>query len=173
MRVALDPGDTAQPSGLGACALDDLALYSPAAALDGGRAPIPPEILLVYLTEDHERIAMGLNDIVVRRLFAAGLDLQTALGLIGDHPAASKICHAVDELDQATRDIRNTIFEPPAARNQPGQKALAMLVENALPTELAQEIKVRILNGCGHVWQPCAPGECPCLCPVCTGQPPR
>lgn len=62
----------------------------------------------------------GLNDVVVRGLFAAGLDLQAALGLIGDHRAAGKICHAVDELDQAIRDIRNTIFEHPAPNSHPG-----------------------------------------------------
>jgi signal transduction histidine kinase len=67
--------------------------------------------LIRYLTEDHDRIAQGLNDVVVRRIFAAGLDLQAALGLIGDHPGASKIWHAIDGLDQAVRDIRDTIFD--------------------------------------------------------------
>jgi len=69
-----------------------------------------------YLTEDHDRIAQRMNDVVVRRIFAAGLDLQTALGLIGDHSGASKIYHALDELDQAIRDIRDTIFD----RSPPG-----------------------------------------------------
>ncbi len=64
-----------------------------------------------YLTEEHDRIAQRMNDVVVRRIFAAGLDLQAALGLTGDHRAASKIWHAIDELDQAIRDIRNTIFD--------------------------------------------------------------
>ena len=69
-----------------------------------------------YLTEDHDRIAQRMNDVVVRRIFAAGLDLHAALGLIGDHSGASKIYHALDELDQAIRDIRDTIFD----RNPPG-----------------------------------------------------
>jgi signal transduction histidine kinase len=64
-----------------------------------------------YLTEDHDRIAQRMNDVVVRRIFAAGLDLQAALGLIGDHSEARKIYHALDELDQAIRDIRDTIFD--------------------------------------------------------------
>ena len=55
--------------------------------------------------EDRERIAQRLNDVVVRRLLAAGQDLQAALGLLGDHPASGKIRHAVDEMDQAIRDI--------------------------------------------------------------------
>jgi hypothetical protein len=64
-----------------------------------------------YLTEDHDRNARRMNDVVVRRIFAAGLDLQAALGLIGDHSGASKIYHAIDELHHAIRDIRDTIFD--------------------------------------------------------------
>jgi len=69
--------------------------------------------------EDRERIAVALNDVVVRRLFTAGLDLQAALGLMGDHSATGKICHAVDELDQAIRDIRDAIFDHPAGQWPP------------------------------------------------------
>ena len=32
-----------------------------------------------YLTEDRDRIAQRMNDVVVRRIFGAGLDLQAAL----------------------------------------------------------------------------------------------
>ena len=63
-----------------------------------------------YLTEDHDRIAQSLNDVVVRRIFAAGLDLHAALGLIGEHRGAGKIYHAIDELDNAIRDIRDAVF---------------------------------------------------------------
>ena len=57
------------------------------------------------------------NDVVVRRIFDAGLDLQVALGLIGDHSGAGQIYHALDELDQAIKDIRDTIFDcsPPGS----------------------------------------------------------
>jgi hypothetical protein len=70
-----------------------------------------PAKAILDLVEDHERIDLGLNDVVVRRLFTAGLDLQAALGLMGDHPARGKISHAVHELDQAIRDIRDTILD--------------------------------------------------------------
>jgi hypothetical protein len=59
--------------------------------------------------EDHDRIAQGLNDVVVRRIFAAGLDLHAALAQIGDHRGAGKIYHAIGELDHAIREIRDTI----------------------------------------------------------------
>jgi hypothetical protein len=69
--------------------------------------------------EDRERIAAGLDDVVVRRLRAAGQDLQAALGLMGDHPANGKIRHAADELEQAIRDIPDTIFDHPAGEQPP------------------------------------------------------
>jgi hypothetical protein len=60
--------------------------------------------------EDRERIAAGLNDVVVGRLLTAGIDLRSALGLMGDHPASARIWHVADELDQAIRDIRDAAF---------------------------------------------------------------
>jgi signal transduction histidine kinase len=75
----------------------------------GNGAAVSAE-LTRYLTEDHDRIAQSLNDVVVRRIFAAGLDLHAALGLIGEHRGAGKIYHAIDELDNAIRDIRDAVF---------------------------------------------------------------
>ena len=72
-----------------------------------------------YLTEDHDRIAQGINDVAIRRIFAAGLDLQAALELIGEHRAAGKIWHAIGELDQAVRDIREAIFDCSRATHGP------------------------------------------------------
>lgn len=69
-----------------------------------------PEIML-RLAEDHDRIAEGLNDIVVHRLFSAGLALEAALQLIGEHRGADRIQHAISELDLAIRDIRDTVFD--------------------------------------------------------------
>ena len=86
---------------------------SPQAAEGGAAAPADA---IMYLVEDRERIALGLNDVVVRRLFTAGLDLQAVLGVMGDHPMSGRICHVVDELDQAIRDIRDTIFDRLAVR---------------------------------------------------------
>jgi signal transduction histidine kinase len=62
------------------------------------------------LTEDHDRIAKDINDTVVQRLFSAGLTLETALGLLDGHRAADRIQLAIDELDQAIRDIRKAVF---------------------------------------------------------------
>jgi hypothetical protein len=40
-----------------------------------------------------------MNDIVVRRLFSAGLALEAVAGLMGDHGAAGKVQEAISELD--------------------------------------------------------------------------
>jgi phenylacetate-coenzyme A ligase PaaK-like adenylate-forming protein len=85
-------------------------------APEGSGAAGSPEVIR-YLTEDHDRIARRMNDVVVRRIFAAGLDLQAALGLIGNHSGATKIYHAIDELHHAIRDIRDTIFDRSPARH--------------------------------------------------------
>jgi hypothetical protein len=63
------------------------------------------------LAGECDRIAQRLNNIVVHQLFAAGLDLQAALGLVGDHPAADRISQAIGELDQAITDPRNAAFD--------------------------------------------------------------
>ena len=73
--------------------------------------------MTLRLAEEHDRIAEGLNDLVVRRLFSAGLALETALALIGEHRAAGKIEQAINELDQAITDLRGTVFD--AARISP------------------------------------------------------
>jgi hypothetical protein len=75
-----------------------------------GRPGDPAEVTL-RLMQEHDRIAGGMNDIVVHRLFSAGLCLETALGLMGDHPGAAKVQYAVGELDLAIRDFRNVLFD--------------------------------------------------------------
>jgi len=60
--------------------------------------------------EDRDRIAADLNDVVVRRLYSAGLSLQGALALLNGHRAHKSVQNAIAELDQAITDIRNAVF---------------------------------------------------------------
>jgi signal transduction histidine kinase len=66
---------------------------------------------MLLLVQDRDRIAGGMNDLVVHRLFSAGLALEMALGLMGGHPGAGKVQEAVGELDLAIRDVRNVVFD--------------------------------------------------------------
>ena len=87
-----------------------------------GRAGEWAEALL--LVQDRDRIAAGMTDLVVRRLFAAGLALETALELMGGHPGARKVHRAIGELNLAIRDVRNVVFDhhqpDPLSGGQPG-----------------------------------------------------
>jgi hypothetical protein len=100
-----------------------------------GRSGARPAVASCPADGDREIIVRKMNDVVIRRIFAAGLDLHAALGLLGEdgtapghdmarghgtlgahqadneRRAVSKIWHATDELDHAIRDIRNILFE--------------------------------------------------------------
>lgn len=92
-----------------------------AQAPEDGRATGPAHAIPGQ-AEDRERIALGLDEVVVRRLLTVGHDLQAALGLMGDHPASGQVRHAVDEMNQAIRDIgdiRDTISAHPSGERPP------------------------------------------------------
>jgi signal transduction histidine kinase len=78
----------------------------------------------LLLAQDRDRIAAAMTDIVVRRLFTAGLTLETALGLMGGHPGAGKVQEAIGQLDLAIRDVRNAVFDhhqpDPLSGGRPG-----------------------------------------------------
>jgi signal transduction histidine kinase len=104
--VAQPAGQVAQP--------DDLAMLrtfagQAALALERARAQDEREQLVVL--EDRERIARDLHDVVIQRLFATGLHLQTAAQFAVKPDVAQRITGAVDDLDTTIRDIRAAIFE--------------------------------------------------------------
>jgi two-component system, NarL family, sensor histidine kinase DevS len=80
-----------------------------ALALERARAQEERELLLVL--EDRERIARDLHDVVIQRLFATGLQLQSTARLARAPEVGERIANAVDELDNTIRDIRSAIFE--------------------------------------------------------------
>lgn len=80
-----------------------------ALALERARAQEERELLAVL--EDRERIARDLHDVVIQRLFATGLQLQTAAQLAARPELGARINTAVDDLDSTIRDIRTAIFE--------------------------------------------------------------
>jgi len=63
------------------------------------------------LAQERDRVAIGMSDTVVRRLFAAGLALESALALMDEHPAARKVGAAIAELELAIRDVRHVVFD--------------------------------------------------------------
>jgi signal transduction histidine kinase len=64
----------------------------------------------VAVYEDRDRIARDLHDLVIQRLYATGISLQGAAGMIVVPEVADRVSRAVDALDETIREIRSTIF---------------------------------------------------------------
>ncbi|NNN34550.1 GAF domain-containing protein [Streptomyces sp. S3(2020)] len=73
------------------------------------------ELLAVF--EDRDRIARDLHDLVVQRLFATGMMLESAQRRSGADDVHGTLGKAVDELQSTIQEVRTTIFalqQPPA-----------------------------------------------------------
>ena len=122
-RVAPDPGGTASHGRLGprypamsisssvllcygAIPEPDEASIRPPRDPPPGRAADRADAMLLPV-QDRDRTAGAVSDLVVRRLFCAGLAPGTAPGLTGGHPGAGKAREATGELDLAIRDVRD------------------------------------------------------------------
>ncbi|HYF73114.1 MAG TPA: GAF domain-containing protein [Nocardioides sp.] len=79
-----------------------------ALALEVGRAREDRQRLALF--EDRDRIGRDLHDLVIQRLFAVGLGLQSTARVADRPDIADKLDAAVDDLDATIRDIRRTIF---------------------------------------------------------------
>ncbi|KUF20096.1 GAF domain-containing sensor histidine kinase [Streptomyces silvensis] len=67
--------------------------------------------------EDRDRIARDLHDLVVQRLFATGMMLESTRRRAGSAPVQSALDQAVDELESTIQEVRTAIFalqQPPA-----------------------------------------------------------
>jgi len=78
-------------------------------ALDNAARQRVARQLDVY--EDRDRIARDLHDLVIQRVFAAGLALQAVLPRLGDPEVHRRVQGVVRQLDDTVRDIRTTIFD--------------------------------------------------------------
>ncbi len=68
---------------------------------------------------ERERLARDLHDLVIQRIFAAGMGLQ-AIGMLIDNPdAAQRVEHTVDELDATINEIRAAIFHLTTRQSRP------------------------------------------------------
>lgn len=77
-------------------------------ALDLARVNALREQNLLFT--DRERIARDLHDLVIQRLFAAGLSIQTLRRYTLDPVAHERIAAVTTELDDTIRKLRDTIY---------------------------------------------------------------
>ena len=83
--------------------------------------------------EDRDRIARDLHDLVIQRLFATGLSVQSLHGQLPPE-VQPRIDRVVDDLDETIKQIRRTIFElrtGPVALTLPA--AATRLVHDSAP----------------------------------------
>ena len=64
--------------------------------------------LAVY--QDRDRIARDLHDLVIQRLFATGMMMESAARLAPTPDVRTRIGKAVDELDATIQEVRTTIY---------------------------------------------------------------
>jgi signal transduction histidine kinase len=60
--------------------------------------------------EDRDRIARDLHDLVIQRLYATGMSLESLAVRMGESDNARRVSSAVDALDETIREIRSAIF---------------------------------------------------------------
>ncbi|HWG99168.1 MAG TPA: GAF domain-containing protein, partial [Pilimelia sp.] len=88
---------------------------------------------LLAVLSDRERIARDLHDVVIQRLFAAGMHLQSALRHAVRPEVIDRINGVVDDLDTTIRDIRGAIFELRSPRHEDIRAEIRGLVDEARP----------------------------------------
>jgi signal transduction histidine kinase len=69
------------------------------------------DLRVLEMAHERERIAGDLHDLVIQRLFAAGLGLQAVQSLIPPGRAAERVDATISELDKTISEIRATIFQ--------------------------------------------------------------
>jgi signal transduction histidine kinase len=91
------------------------------------------------IVQDRDRIGRDLHDLVIQRLFAAGMQLQSAVRLVEQDPAeaAARVNRAVDELDGTIRELRSTIYGLQAPlEGRPSLRAQVLQVADAGTVQL-------------------------------------
>ncbi|NUP73623.1 MAG: GAF domain-containing sensor histidine kinase [Sinomonas sp.] len=103
----------ARPAGTGPYSPSDL----DSAAVFGSHVGLALDLNLAnrqredaLLSLDRDRIAQDLHDLVIQRLFAAGLSVQNLRRFATDPAAEARISQVTEELDETIRELRNTIY---------------------------------------------------------------
>jgi signal transduction histidine kinase len=94
---------------------------------------------------DRDRIARDLHDLVIQRLFAAGLSMQSLRRFTNDPIALERINTVTNELDDTIRDLRDTIYSLRGMAQDTGtlsSRILAVIKEGAGSLLFAPRIRL-------------------------------
>jgi signal transduction histidine kinase len=85
--------------------------FAAQAAIAMDRAQAQQDRAALAVLADRDRIARDLHDVVIQRLFATGLMLQSTVRRASQPEVVERLAGAVSDLDTTIRDIRSTIFQ--------------------------------------------------------------
>lgn len=85
----------------------------------------------VGLLEDRERLASDLHDLVIQRLFAAGMGLQGIRTLVDNPQAATRIDDTVNELDETITELRSAIFHLTTDSSGSNTDSISRVIDHA------------------------------------------
>jgi signal transduction histidine kinase len=108
--------------------------FAAQAALALERARVQDEREQLIVLADRERIARDLHDVVIQRLFAAGLGLHALTRRTRPGDIRERLDQAIDELDTTIRDIRTAIFALHTPHADSPHAALTAAVDEAAQT---------------------------------------
>lgn len=110
-----------------------LASFAEQASLAIDRAILLQERQDAVVRADRERIGRDLHDVVIQRLFATGMRLQSTRHEDDPDHAQEHVDAAVAELELTIRDIRTTIFELQHERESSLRREIANLAREYAP----------------------------------------
>ena len=94
---------------------------------------------------DRDRIARDLHDLVIQRLFAAGLSMQSLRRFTTDPVALDRINAVTNELDETIRELRDTIYSLRGMAQDTGtlsSQILTVIKEGAQSLPFAPRIRL-------------------------------
>jgi PAS domain S-box-containing protein len=96
------------------------------------------------VVEDRERIARDLHDVVIQKLFAAGMTVQSVAARSGDPDHSDRLHRVVDDLDETIREIRSVIFSLQSdSHEQTGLRVRVLQVVDEERAILGTEPRIR------------------------------
>ena len=114
----------------------------------------------VAVLGDRDRIARDLHDLVIQRLFATGMSLESAMRGMQPPERVDRVRQAVDDLDATIKEIRTSIFalQNPAPASGEGLRTAVLAASHAAAESLGFEPTV-MFNGAVDTLTPAAVGE--------------
>ncbi|HEU5308955.1 MAG TPA: PAS domain S-box protein [Acidimicrobiia bacterium] len=98
----------------------------------------------LQLVEDRERIARDLHDVVIQKLFAAGMTVQSVAARSTEPDQGARLHRVVDDLDETIREIRSVIFSLHSdTHQQPGLRASILRIVDEEREALGFEPRIR------------------------------